>query len=87
MEDVYITGLVAHNASVPRRNPLGFNYTKVNYTKPSVCPYTKLISSHHISDDEKYQIHRLLKNKSLTQKCEKHRKKYMNFLLSVNQML
>ena len=66
MEDVYITGLAAQKAQVPRTNAPGFHYSKVEF---SVCAYLSLISTHHVSDEEKYIFWSKLNNKTFSEQC------------------
>ncbi|XP_015784073.1 beta-1,3-galactosyltransferase 1 [Tetranychus urticae] len=59
MEDIYLTGLVASKAHIKLHHHKGFNFVKVPFR---VCKYRQLISSHEISDEEKYLYWQLLQS-------------------------
>ncbi|XP_053209141.1 beta-1,3-galactosyltransferase 5-like [Panonychus citri] len=59
MEDIFLTGLVASRAKIKLYNLKNINYKKVPF---SVCIYRNLISSHEISNEEKYLYWQLLES-------------------------
>lgn len=53
MEDVYITGFIAQKLDIKRYHLIEFNYQKIAINK---CRYSRLISSHNISENEMYKL-------------------------------
>jgi beta-1,3-galactosyltransferase 1 len=57
LEDIYITGLCARAAGIPRFEHSGFTYQKRDSTG---CAYRQKISGHHVTGDEMLKIYREL---------------------------
>ncbi|XP_015787959.1 beta-1,3-galactosyltransferase 1 [Tetranychus urticae] len=65
MEDIFLTGLVAEKAKVPRFHHDGFN--SIKYPTDDICQYRKIISSHQLDEDSLYYIYLSLTDSNL--KC------------------
>ncbi|XP_048779837.2 beta-1,3-galactosyltransferase 1-like [Ostrea edulis] len=63
LEDIYITGLCARAAGIPRFEHSGFTYQKRD---PTGCAYQRKISGHYVTGDEMLKIFRELVDRDLT---------------------
>lgn len=65
LEDIYMTGLCARMANIPRIHSWGFTFLP---RKPNGCIYNSVITGHHVTVKQMYQIYAQLDDRQL--KCQ-----------------